>query len=169
MQGEVKMAAIKIDASKIPPNVLGDLQSLIASSKKEYIAIGNSYYEVYPTSATTLMEAMSQFSTTLDSARVRKYDKLKAIDPDFELREIVVTIKDLVNDAQAGKEIEEVLKKLIGEVDQSDMDTITVGQMFDALDKLIRINIDTLPPTFQEQMKQANARPDIVDDLVTNP
>lgn len=163
------MAATKVDPSKLPPNVLSDLQSLIASSKKEHVAIGDSYYIVYPTSATMLMEAMSEFSTALDAARVRKYEKLKAIDPEMELKNIGVSIRDLINDAQAGSDIESVLKKMMGEVDDSDMQKITVGQMFDALDKLIRINIDTLPPSFQAQMRNAQVMPDIVDDTSTNP
>ena len=84
------MSATKVSINDIPQSVLGDLQSLAALSKKEYIPVGGSIYQIEPAPATTLMEAMGEFSNLLETLRKKKLELAREQNPEVRAVEVDV-------------------------------------------------------------------------------
>lgn len=158
------MSANKIDVTAIPKEMLGDLQSLITTSKKDYIAVNNSFYEIIPTSATKLMEVMAAYTDILDKARERKVAKMLKINPDINPLHVFVVVNDLMSDTEAGEGIREILASALDGVAESDLEKMNIGQMFDSLDKMLRINVSTLPKSFQDEINATPVIPDVPED-----
>lgn len=168
------MAATKVNVNEIPADVLGDIQSLVSLSKKEYISIGKSIYQIEPAPAIVLMEAMGEFTSLLDTLRKKKIEMLKSQAPDIDTAMVDVYIKDIVYNSESGTSLSGVLDKLLQGVEKSDLDAMNIGQMLNAIDKAIKINLDTLPASFRESfiprevqqvMQQEDEAPKVEDSV----
>jgi len=144
------MAATKVNVSDIPPTVLSDLQALSSLSKKEYIPIGASIYQIEPAPATVLMEAMGEFTTLLEDLRKKKLELVRSQNPEISAAQVEVYVKDLINSSDSGPSLSGVLTKLLQGVEKADLDSMNIGQMIYAIDKAIKINLETLPVSFRE-------------------
>lgn len=155
------MAIKKVRPEDIPKDKLGDLQVLLPSTKKEYVAIGESFYEVYPTSAVKLMQALSQLVDILAEVRKRKIERILETLTDKEKEEfssasVVVTMNDLLVDPEAVEKVKSLIPDFLEGVDPEDLEKMTIGQLIDALDKITKVNVETLPPSYiREQIEQA--------------
>jgi len=144
------MAASKVSISDIPKDVLGDLQALTKLSKKEYIPVGSNIYAIEPAPATVLMESMGEFSTLLENLRKKKVELAKAQNPDIQSSQVEVFVKDLIYSSDSGPSLSTILEKLLQGVEKSDLDQMNIGQMIYAIDKAIKMNLDTLPASFRD-------------------
>lgn len=144
------MSATKVNINEIPKDILGDIQALVQSSKKEYIAIGASIYQIEPAPATTLMEAMGEFAELLERLRKKKIEAIKEEIPDADTTGVGLFVRDIIYNSASGVSLSGILSKLLQGVDKADIDSMNVGQMLNAIDKAIKINIDTLPGSFKE-------------------
>lgn len=144
------MSAKKVSIENVPKNVLGDIQALTALSKKDYIAIGPSIYEIEPAPAIVLMEAMGMFTELLEDLRKKKLELIKSVNPKIEAGDIQVYIRDLIHSTDAGPSLSIVLSKLLQGAETIDLEQMNIGQMISAIDKAIRINLDTLPESFRD-------------------
>jgi hypothetical protein len=145
-----RMAASKVSISDIPKDVLGDLQALTKLSKKEYIPVGSNIYAIEPAPATVLMESMGEFSTLLENLRKKKVELAKAQNPDIQSSQVEVFVKDLIYSSDSGPSLSTILEKLLQGVEKSDLDQMNIGQMIYAIDKAIKMNLDTLPASFRD-------------------
>lgn len=147
--------------------MLGDLEALVSTAKVDYIAIGSNFYEIKPSPAPILMDAMAKFTDLLEDARARKVEKYKAIDPELDAALVVVHIQDLVSDPAAAGDLQDVLQILLDGVEKEDIDTMNIGQMLNSIDKAIKINIDTLPDSFKQQFNYITAAAAVQEDAET--
>lgn len=153
------MASQKVDVNKIPKEVLGELQSLLCTSKKEYVVIGSSFYEIYPTSAINLMQVLAELMELLDKVRMKKIERIKKIltpeqQEKFDPTTIYTTMEDLISDKEGVEKLKALIPKVLVGVDEVDLEQITLGQLMDVMDKVIKINLDTLPPSYKKQVEQ---------------
>ncbi len=160
------MAAKKVDVARIPKDILGDLQTLVSSDAKEFVAVGSNFYEIHPTSAPILMKSMSAFTELLEESRIRKIEKVHKLDDKIDPVLVIVTIRDLVSDPLAGEGLLTILTELLDGVDATDLGSMNIGQMLDALDKAIKVNLDTLPESFKYQFAEVadTVTPELPED-----
>jgi len=154
----------KLGVNEVPQDVLKDLQPFVPNTHKEIIAIGQNFYEVTPVAAVQLLEVISELFELLDELRIRKIEKIKSTLSEKQLEEfnsamVITTINDIITDKQAVENLKGLLPKLLEGVDETDLANITIGQLLDSFDKIIAVNLETLPPSYKEQLKQANIVP----------
>jgi len=146
------MSAKKVNIADVPKDILGDIQALIPDTKEEYISIGTGIYTISPTSAMIVMKCLSNFMDILEETRVRKVEKLKALEiENFQPALVGVTVQDMMSDKTAQVSLTALLKDLLEGIEEDDFNKMTVGQMLDALNKAVQVNLETLPPSFKTQ------------------
>ena len=153
------MSARKVSVDQIPKELLGDLQTLITSNKKEYIVIGNNYYEVFPTSAVSLMEAIADLIKILDELREKKVDRIRKLLPPEEQKTfnpllVVATVDDIITDRNAVESLKALIPRLLEGVDPQDLEAMNIGQLVSAIDKIITVNTETLPPSYRKALQK---------------
>jgi len=153
------MAAIKVNISDIPSDILGDVQALVSPPKKQYIAIGSSVYQIEPAPAIVLMEAMGMFAQLLEDLRKKKVEVLQSQDPEIQAKQVEVYIRDIIHNSDAGPSLGAILDKLLQGAEKADLDTMNIGQMMAAIDKAIAVNMDTLPASFRDTFRTAAPAP----------
>lgn len=154
------MAVKKVGLDQIPKDILQDLQVLSISKKKEYAAIGHNYYEIQPTSAVKLMEALAELVDILEEVRQKKVKRVMDILNDeqkqqFDPLQIVTTLNDIMTDKDAIERLKALLPSVLEGVDETDLQEITIGQLIDVFDKVVAVNIATLPPSYRQQVEEA--------------
>lgn len=146
------MTVKKVGIGDVPKEVLGDLQTLLASDKKEFVAIGANFYEIRPTPAIKLMDVLSRFLKLVDTMREHKADVLnKTAEKKLNAYETFVGYQDIIASPEAISEIKDILMDVLEGVDPDDANRISIGQVMDTIGKLVTINIETLPQSFKEQ------------------
>ena len=153
----------KVSVDSVPANALGDLQALISSNNKEYVVMGSSYYALYPTPAIHLLGFISEFIEIIELVRREKINNLQkqkeAIEreggrvpwSDIDLEVSVgVTFQDIIMSQTGLTRIKDVLTKLLGGVDDADFNDMSLGQLSLVMDKIIKVNLDTLPDSFRK-------------------
>ena len=151
------MSVKKLTIEEIPKDVLGDLQTLVSDSKKEYIVVGTTYYCLEPMPAIKLMEVLGKFMETLEGVRRQVIESMMAeLPPDkqssFDSNSVIITIRDLLKDEDVIKVVKGLLSKVLEGVDSKDFDNITTNQLVRVVDSVIKINIETLPQSFREAL-----------------
>lgn len=163
------MSVKKVSFDVIPKDVLGELQVLSGTVKKEYLSIGKSFYEVYPTSAVILMESLAELVSILDELRVKKIKRIKEQlneeqSKNFNPFKVMTNINDIITDSVAVGKLKGILPKILEGVAPEDVEEMTIGQLVDAFEKIIEINIETLPPSYRNQIKQKQKEMMTVND-----
>jgi hypothetical protein len=147
------MGVKRVDSSRVPKEVLGDLQSLLSSSKEEYIVVGKNFYSIGPLPAIQLMDILGRFLTMLDGVRRQKIEESKSYLSGEELQNfdpssIIVSVQDLLTDPEATSFIKDLLKEILDGTEENDFEEMSVGQMTNTIDKIIKVNMETLPQSF---------------------
>jgi len=160
------MAASKVNINEIPSNILGDIQALVALPKKEYVAVGSSVYVIEPSPAIVLMEAMGMLTELLEKLRTKKIEVVQIEAPDVQRHQVQLMIRDIINSVDSGPSLHKILEKLLHGVDKADLDAMNVGQMIVAIDKAIKINMDTLPESFRETLPTLPSNQEVEEAVV---
>jgi len=62
----------------------------------------------------------------------------------------------LLVDPEAVEKVKSLIPDFLEGVDPEDLEKMTIGQLIDALDKITKVNVETLPPSYiREQIEQA--------------
>ena len=151
----------KLGINEVPQDVLKELQAFVPNQHKEVIAIGNNFYAVTPTSAVKLLEVISELFEILDELRIKKIERIKAELTEEQLKDfnpalVMTTINDIITDKTAVEKTKALLPKLLDGVDEEDLQAITIGQLLNAFDKIIEVNINTLPPSYKKTLQDMN-------------
>jgi len=151
------MSVQKLTIEQVPKDVLGDLEALITDSKKEYVAIGSSYYAMTPMPAIQLMEILGRFMEALEGVRRKVIENiLSELTPDqqkeFNSANVFVTMRDMLKDTDSLELIKELMSKVLTGVEPKDLDSITTNQLAKVIDVVVKININTLPQSFREAL-----------------
>ena len=151
------MPVKKVNIADIPKDKLDELQPLL-QSKCEYVVIGKNIYELYPTPATKLLNVLSKIVTLIKEIQLKK--KKEAEDLGLNEEEIKaymrVTQTDLLSDVDSVNTLKEILGEMLDGIDKEDMDNMTTGQLAILINKLIEININTLPPSAKDKLLQTS-------------
>lgn len=163
------MTVQKLTIDEVPKDVLGDLESLIADSKKEYVAIGSSYYAISPMPAIVLMEVLGKFMETLEKIRRRVIEQIVSeLTPEqqekFNPATVFVTIRDMLKDQESLEFLKALLEKILEGVDPKDFESITTNQLAKVIDIIVKVNIDTLPQSFREALIPPPADTESLED-----
>lgn len=151
------MTVKRVDKSQIPDNILGDLESLTIEDKFEYIAIGHSYYILYPTLATKLLDILNGLISVTYEVKRKRYDEYiqnKEKLPEKKRGVILpyesfsVNSLEVLQDKNAREKLINLIDEAIEGVTEEDKSKITIGQIVDIFNKIISVNMKTLPKSF---------------------
>jgi len=157
------MPVKKLSATDIPSDLLGDLQSLLITKTKEYVAIGQNFYELYPTSAVKLMQVLAEFDSILNEVWQEKTDRIKKNLNEEQLKkfdpiDVVVTVEDLLVNKNFITKVREIMPLIIEGVDEEDKEAMTLGQTVDLVQKVIKVNFETLPPSYRAKVEEVASK-----------
>ena len=147
------MGVKKVNIANIPKEKLEELKPLL-QSQAEYVAIGESVYELYPTPATKLLNVLSSIIALI----MKIQEKKKALAETMGLGDeekrvfIQVTMADLLSDEESINTIKTILKELLEGVEESDFENMTTGQLTYLINKIVEVNINTLPPSVRDRL-----------------
>jgi hypothetical protein len=147
------MGVKKVNIATLPKEKLEELKPLL-QAQAEYVAIGQSVYELYPTPATKLLKVLSDIIGLIQKVQ----DKKKAIAETLNLGDeekrafMQVTITDLISDEENIQTIKGILNELLDGVDTEDFEQMTTGQLISLINKIVKVNINTLPPSVKDKL-----------------
>jgi hypothetical protein len=143
------MAVKKLNIAEIPKDKLEQLKPLL-QAEGVLVPIGKSIYEVYPTPATKLMKALKDGISLIKKAREKKIEYLKSLGVEnIDPNSVSLTTEDLIADEELMNGLKAIIWELIDGVDKEDFENITAGQLIYLLQKLVEVNVNTLPPEFR--------------------
>jgi len=155
------MAVKKLGIDQVPKDMLKDLQTFTPEANKEIVAVGHNFYEITPTSAIQLLEVVSDLFDILEELRLKKIERIKNTlnekqKEEFDPTLVFTTINDIITDKQAVSQLKDLLPRLLDGVDPDDMKDMTIGQLLEVFDKVIAVNLNTLPPSYRKQLQAMN-------------
>jgi len=147
------MGVRKVDITELPKEKLEELQPLL-KAQPVYVAIGKSVYELYPTPATKLLEVLADIVSIITNLQEKKKALAETLElSDEEKRQFMrVTITDILSDKETVEKLKGILKKVLDGVDENDFDNITTGQLIELVNKVVEVNINTLPPSVRNRL-----------------
>jgi len=147
------MGVKKVNLASLPKEKLEELKPLL-QAEAVYVAIGQNVYELYPTPATKLLKVLSDIVGLIQ----RVQDKKKAIAETLDLGDeekrafMQVTITDILSDDENIQTLTNILRELLDGVDEEDLNQMTTGQLISLINKIVEVNINTLPPSVKDKL-----------------
>lgn len=146
----------KVAAKDIPAGSISDLEALLPRRYKDFIVVGENYYELYPTQSMKLLEICTTVLDMIELARAVKVTTLKSNGySNEEIKGISMGIQDIFTIEDNQLKMKEVLKTILSGVDTEDFDTMTIAQMVDVLSKLLKVNLESFPKSFKDKFFSA--------------
>ena len=147
------MAVKKVNIANLPKDKLEELKPLL-QAQPEYAPIGESVYEIYPIPATQLLLVISDLIKVVTKIQDKKIKLAEAMNlGDEEKREFIkVTTNDILSDEEAVSKLKEILRVVLDGVDEDDFNKMNTGQLINLLDVVVKVNINTLPPSVKEKL-----------------
>jgi len=147
------MGVKKVNVANIPKEKLEELKPLL-QAQAEYVAIGESVYELYPTPATKLLNVLSRIISLIMKIQEKKKALAETMGMGSEEKRafVQVTIADILGDDESIGMVKSILKEILDGVDENDFEKVTTGQLLYIINKVVEVNMNTLPPSVKEKL-----------------
>ena len=140
---------------EVPESVLGDLKTLMPD-KFEYVSIGSNVYQLYPLPALKLLDLVASFIEALRDLRKRILQELQESLSPEEFQQVkntvMITVPDMISDEKSRKVLLEIAQAALEGADPEDIQNMTAGQLAILLDKILKINLETIPETMRQTL-----------------
>ena len=132
----------RVSKDQVPDEIKQKLEPL-RSEVKDYVLIGESYYEVKPFSILKLTTVINELTSLI--MEFRKENDLTSGEDRY------VSLTELLADPEFKDKFINLIYKLFDGVDRVDLENMTVAQFNELLNTIIKVNMDAFPDENSKQ------------------
>lgn len=143
---------IRVSSDKVPDEIKEKLSKL-KKDIKDYVLIGDSYYEIKPFSVLKIMNIFNKFVSLINEIKsLNKEEKdYQELTGETPIQNQPVSLYDILSNEEFKNKFIEILMELFEGIDKVDFEAMNIAQFNELLSKFWEINLNAFP---DEKSKQ---------------